>query len=81
MRYQSRYGAITMASPRQIPFAVSWQIFEGASTAPVSFTTSGDTAEIAAAVQVKHELLRFRLSEGLQRARQAAASQPFNRRR
>ena len=33
---------ITMASPRQIPFAVSWQIFEGASTAPVSFTTSGD---------------------------------------
>ena len=33
---------ITMASPRQIPFAVSWQIFEGASTAPVSFTTPGD---------------------------------------
>jgi len=33
---------ITMASPRQIPFSVSWQIFEGASTAPVSFTTSGD---------------------------------------
>jgi hypothetical protein len=32
---------ITMASPLQIPSSVRWQVFRGASTAPVSFTNAG----------------------------------------
>jgi len=32
---------ITAVSPRQFPLTVDWQIFEGASTAPVAFTNPG----------------------------------------